>query len=158
MHDFRRRPEDLTAEQTQALEDLFAKVPALGVIYHLRWRATEIFATAGSPAAAAKALNAWITETRESALDWEPFITMLHGHWRGILAYFQDRCTSGPVEGINNKLRVIMRPGYGSRSVTTLWTRAILDINGAWKKVGPTSESLRTLVARIQAHFAPCYT
>jgi hypothetical protein len=37
MHDFRRRPEDLTAEQTQALEDLFEKVPALGVIYHLRW-------------------------------------------------------------------------------------------------------------------------
>jgi len=103
MHDFRRRPEDLTAEQTQALEDLFEKVPALGVIYHLRGRATEIFATAGSPAAAARALNAWIAEARESELDGEPFITMLQGHWRGILAYFHDRRTSGPVEGINNK-------------------------------------------------------
>jgi transposase len=158
MHDFRRRPEDLTAEQTQALEDLFEKVPALGVIYHLRWRATAIFDTAGSPAAAARALNEWITEARESELDWEPFITMLQGHWRGILAYFRDRCTSGPVEGINNKLRVIMRRGYGIRNVTTLWTRAILDINWAWKKVGATIESLRRLVAHIQAYFAQCYT
>jgi hypothetical protein len=29
MHDFRRRPQDLTPEQTKALEDLFEKVPAL---------------------------------------------------------------------------------------------------------------------------------
>jgi hypothetical protein len=45
---------------------LFEKVPALGVIYHLRWRATEIFDTAASPAATARALNAWIAEARES--------------------------------------------------------------------------------------------
>jgi transposase len=31
-------------------------------------------------------------------LDWQPFITMLEGHWEGILAYFEDRRTSGPVE------------------------------------------------------------
>jgi hypothetical protein len=80
MHDFRRRPEDVTPEQTKALEALFDKVPTLGVIYHLRWRATQIFDTAGSPAAAARALNEWIAEARESELDWEPFITMLKGH------------------------------------------------------------------------------
>lgn len=158
MHDFRRRPEDVTAEQTKALEELFNKVPTLGVIYHLRWRATQIFDTAGSPAAAARALNEWIAEARQSELDWEPFITMLKGHWKGIVAYFDDRCTSGPVEGINNKIRVIMRRGYGIRNVATLWTRAILDINWASKKIGPTIESLRQLVARIQAHFAQCYT
>jgi transposase len=158
MHDFRRRPQDLTAEQTKALEDLFEKVPTLGLIYHLRWQATAIFDTAGSAAAAARALNKWIAEARASELDWEPFITMLHGHWQGILAYFRNRRTSGPVEGINNKIRVIMRRGYGIRSVTTLWTRAILDINWAWKKLGPTIESLRNLVTRIQTHFAQCYT
>ena len=69
MHDFRRRPEDVTAEQTKALEELFDKVPTLGVIYHLRWRATQIFDTAGSPAAAARALNEWIAEARQSELD-----------------------------------------------------------------------------------------
>lgn len=158
MHDFRRRPEDLSLEQKKALEALFEKVPTLGEIYHLRWNATRIFDTAGSPSAAARALNAWIAEAREGGLDWEPFITMLQGHWKGILAYFDDRCTSGPVEGINNKIRVIMRRGYGIRNVATLWSRAILDFNWAGKKIGPTIESLRHLVRGIQAHFAQCYT
>ena len=96
MHDFRRRPEDLKPERVQALDDLFEKVPALGVIYHLRWQATKIFDTAADRTAAAKALREWIAEARETGLDWEPFITTLENHWDGILAYFDERRTSGP--------------------------------------------------------------
>ena len=86
MHDFRRRPEDLKPEQTQALEALFERVPLLGVIYHLRWSATQIFDTAPDRATAARALDEWIAEARETGMDWEPFITMLKNHWDGILA------------------------------------------------------------------------
>ena len=111
MHDFRRRPEDLKPEQTDALETLFGEVPTLGVIYHLRWEATAIFDTVQDVATAAKAVQDWIATARESGLDWQPFITMLEGHWDGILAYFVHRRTSGPVEGINNKVRVVMRRG-----------------------------------------------
>ena len=120
MHDFRRRPEDLKPEQTAALEALFEKVPTLGVIYHLRWQATAIFDTPQDGTAAANALREWRAETRESELDWQPFMTMLDGHWDGILAYFQHRRTSGPVEGLNNKVRVVMRRGYGIRRLSTL--------------------------------------
>jgi transposase len=158
MHDYRRRPEDLKPEQRQALEALFDKVPLLGVIYHQRWEATQIFDTAGDRATAATALTAWIEAVRATELDWEPFITMLNNHWDGILAYFDDRQTSGPVEGINNKIRTIMRRGYGIRNVANLWTRVLLDINWGWKKVGQTITGLRHLVSRIQAHFAKCYT
>lgn len=158
MHDFRRRPEDLKPEQAQALEDLFEKVPTLGVIYHLRWQATAIFDTAPNRATAAKALREWIAEARATGLDWQPFITMLEGHWDGILAYFDERRTSGPVEGINTKIRVALRRGYGIRNISTLWTRILLDVNWAWKKVGQTIAGLRQLVGRIQGHFARCYT
>lgn len=158
MHDFRRRPEDLKPEQTQALDDLFEAVPVLGMIYHLRWEATQVFDTATDRASAARALRDWIADARGSELDWEPFITMLEGHWEGILAYFDDRRSSGPVEGINTKIRVVMRRGYGIRNIATLWTRVLLDVNWAWKKVGQTITGLRQLVARIQAHFARCYT
>ena len=54
---------------------------------------------------------------------------MLRNHWDGILAYFDDRRTSGPVEGLNNKIRTLMRRGYGIRNVANLWTRALLDVN-----------------------------
>jgi transposase len=158
MHDFRRRPEDLKPEQTQALEALFEKVPTLGVIYHLRWSATKIFDTAPDREAAARALDEWIAAARETGLDWKPFITMLKNHWDGILAYFNERQSSGPVEGLNNKIRVVLRRGYGIRKLATLWSRVLLDVNWAAKKLGPTVASIRQLVGRIQGHFAECYT
>lgn len=158
MHDFRRRPEDVKPDKRQELEALFDRIPTLGVIYHQRWEATRIFDTVQDRQAAACALEAWIEAARESELDWEPFITMLRNHWDGILAYFDDRRTSGPVEGLNNKIRTLLRRGYGMRNVANLWTRALLDVNWGWKKVGQTIAGLRQLVARIKAHFAACYT
>src|ERR1700678_2489040 len=74
MHDFRRRPKDLKAENTQALEDLFEKVPVLGQIYHLRWQATAIFDLALDRQEAATRLQEWIADARASGLDWGPFI------------------------------------------------------------------------------------
>jgi len=158
MHDFRRRPEDLPAEKKQALDALFARVPVLGQIYHQRWQATNIFDTAADRATAEKQLREWIAEAKTTGLDWQPFITMLENHWDGILAYFDEHRSSGPVEGLNTKLRVITRRSYGIKSVTTLWTRVLLDVNWAAKKVGQTITAIRQLVGRIQAHFAGCYT
>jgi transposase len=158
MHDFRRRPQDLKPEQAQALEELFERVPVLGQIYHLRWQATRIFDTAPDRTTAAEQLREWIAEVRMTELDWQPFITMLENHWDGILAYFDERRSSGPVEGLNTKLRVITRRSYGITSVNTLWTRALLDVNWAAKKLGQTIANIRQLVGRIQAHFAGCYT
>ena len=43
MWEFRRRPQDLLAEPAEALEALFEAVPALRVIYQLRWKLTGIF-------------------------------------------------------------------------------------------------------------------
>ena len=158
MHDFRRRPQDLKPAQVQDLDALFEKVPTLGVIYHLRWQATEIFDTVTDRKTAAQALRQWIADARETELDWEPFITTLENHWDGILAYFDERRTSGPVEGLNTKIRVVLRRGYGIRNITTLWTRVLLDVNWAWKKVGPTIGTLRRLVNRIRFQFAGWYT
>jgi len=158
MHDFRRRPQDLKPEQTKELEALFNRVPVLGQIYHQRWEATAIFDTAPDRQTAETQLREWIATMRTTGLDWQPFITMLENHWDGILAYFDEGRSSGPVEGINTKLRVITRRSYGIKSVNTLWTRVLLDVNWAAKKVGETITDIRQLVGRIQAYFAGCYT
>jgi transposase len=158
MHDFRRRPENLSPEKKQALEELFGKVPVLGQIYHQRWQATAIFDTATDRTTAAAQLREWIKEAQTTGLDWQPFITMLENHWDGILAYFDEGRSSGPVEGLNTKLRVITRRSYGIQNVTTLWTRVLLDVNWAAKKVGQTITDIRQLVGRIQACFARWYT
>lgn len=158
MHDFRRRWEGLSPERKEALEDLFERVPALGQIYETRWQATAIFDTAPDRSTAEKELRDWIAEAKASGLDWQPFITTLENHWDGILAYFDERRSSGPVEGLNTKLRVITRRAYGLKSVTTLWTRLLLDVNWAARKVGETITKIRELVEQIRGHFTRCYT
>ena len=54
-------------------------------------------------------------------MDWEapsrlsPFIRIartIRKHAAGILGYLEARMTNGPVEGVNNKLRVVARRAY----------------------------------------------
>ena len=43
-----------------------------------------------------------------------------------ILAYFDNRTTSGVVEGINNKLKLIKRSGYGLKNFENYKNRCLL--------------------------------
>ncbi|MBK8754138.1 MAG: transposase [Candidatus Competibacteraceae bacterium] len=49
----------------------------------------------------------------------------------GILNYFEGRQTSGFVEGLNNKLKLITRRCYGLDDSIELFQRLWLDIEGA---------------------------
>ena len=44
-----------------------------------------------------------------------------------ILAYFDHRTSSGVVEGINNKLKLIKRSGYGFRNFGNYRARCLLN-------------------------------
>ena len=46
-----------------------------------------------------------------------------------ILNYFTNRISSGPVEGLNNKIKVIKRRGFGFRNIANFAKRLFLDIN-----------------------------
>jgi len=45
------------------------------------------------------------------------FANMIAGHRIGVLNYFNHPVTTGPVEGINNKIKVLKRKAYGYRDV-----------------------------------------
>jgi len=76
--------------------------------------------------------------------------------WREqILNYFKSGQTSGVVEGINNKARVITKRAYGIKSAETLWTRLVLDLNRAGETVTHTIAGLRDLVQAFRALFSP---
>ncbi|MCG6134900.1 MAG: transposase, partial [Nostoc sp. LLA-1] len=48
--------------------------------------------------------------------------------WFGeIVGYFDGRTTSGTVEGINNKLKLIKRLGYGFRNFSDFRLRSLLN-------------------------------
>ena len=52
------------------------------------------------------------------------FVLTSNSGWIGaIIAYFDERSTSGVVEGINNKLKLIKRRAYGMRNFTNFKLR-----------------------------------
>lgn len=70
-----------------------------------------IFETAETATEAAVRLEEWIKRVEALGLrQLDSFITTLHNWWEKILNYFHFHITSGMVEGINNKIKLIKLP------------------------------------------------
>jgi len=158
MWECRRRPDYEDLEQQAELEALFEKLPAVGFAYSFRWTVTEVFDTAQDRQEAETRLAEWRDLLSETDTEFHKFFAM-YDRWKdGILAYFDHRQTSGPVEGVNNKARVITRRAYGLKSATAVWTRLQLDLNRAQQAVHHTVQRMRALAQAIQSKFAGYYT
>src|SRR5947208_14355814 len=88
------------------------------------------------------------------APELEGFIRTFEAWQEEILNYFEARQTSGPVEGLNNKARVILKRAYGLKGVDSLWTRLILDVNRATDVVLYTVAQIKELVVSFRGLFA----
>ena len=157
MWPYRKRRKDLTPQDEAQLDELLDAIPELELPYCFREDVAEIFDTAQNRKEAAEQLE----ELREVLAN-EPELLeffALYDRWRdGILAYFDRRETSGPVEGLNNKARVITRRSYGLKDPDALWKRLVLDVNRVVRVVRRTVADLHALARSIQAHFRGYYT
>jgi transposase len=157
MWQFRRRRKNLSAEDEAELEELFRAIPALELPYYFREDIAEVFDTAKSRQEAERRLE----ELREVVAD-EPELLKFfatYDRWKdGILAYFDRHETSGVVEGLNNKARVITRRSYGLKSADSLWRRLVLDVNGFVTVVRRTVAEMHDLARSIQAKLRGYYT
>ena len=69
-------------------------------------------------------LEIWLSEAQKYFQNSQKTII----RWRGeIIAYFDHRTTSGVVEGINNKLKLIKRSGYGFRNFENFQSPCLLN-------------------------------
>jgi transposase len=143
----------LSAEEKQALEALFEKIPALRPLYEVRLRFKAIFDTAADQTTAARWLRDLRQQCNDLGLNLEPFFET-YDRWKtGILNYFDARQTSAAVEGINNKARVITKRAYGLRSAKSLWDRLILDLNRASDAVGYSIDRIRQIAKGLKSLF-----
>ena len=156
--EFRRDPRELTPEEQQKLEQLFAKLPRLRELYELRKRFKGIFDSHCRRHKAAVDLTGVMLDAMEAFPELEKFV-VTYEHWQNeILNYFDAHETSGPVEGLNNKARVIIKRAYGLKSAASLWARLVLDVNKA-KEIAPhTVASIRDLVTGFRRVFSPLCT
>ena len=108
-----KNSEDLNEEQKLKIQEIQENIPELYAKYQVKEDFREIFE---------KPLN-WVDGLFEIC-DWLkdykslfPGISGTIQRWMGeIIAYFDNRTTQGMVEGINNKLKLIKRRGFGFRN------------------------------------------
>jgi transposase len=121
----------LSEGRQDRLVKLFKHCPALQQAWSLRWILTGIFEAAETRERAEAALRAWCVQAQARGLCcFNGFIKTLNNYWKEITNYFLERDSSGFVEGLNNKLKVLKRRCYGLDNVRTLFQRLWLDLEG----------------------------
>ncbi len=131
MHILRRNNECLTKKEKVILDNLFSHAPELAEAYRLVIKLTQIFNTHMSRDEGLIKIKAWIKEVKQSQLTcFSKFIKTLKKYKQYIVNYFIDRNSSGFVEGLNNKAKVLKRRCYGIFNLKHFFQRLHLDISG----------------------------
>ncbi len=127
----RKDGSELTEEEKEKLKLLFEHSPMLELAYKLSNKLTDIFDEDISKSKAKSKINKWVKTVEESGLDcFKSFLSTLDKRMNEITNYFINRHTSGFVEGLNNKIKVIKRRCYGIVNITHLFQRIRLDFEG----------------------------
>ena len=128
---FRKPWTALNESQQLVLLRLFQLAPILQEVYVQREVLTGIFESRIDKAQAEIALTRWQERIAALGLTWfNAFATTLN-NWRdNITNYFVRRKTSGFVEGLNNKIKVIKRRCYGIYNLGRLFQHIWLDVQG----------------------------
>ena len=128
---FRKRWADITKEQQVPLLMLFRYSPMLQQVYIFREVMTSIFNRPLTKAQAVTELEAWIQQVQELDLNcFDSFVGTLWKWMDEITNYFIQRQSSGFVEGLNNKIKVIKRRCYGIYDLGRLFQHIWLDVEG----------------------------
>lgn len=131
MWPFRLNPLDLEVEQKEQLKKLFSLSPSLKMAYDFREELTEIFDKSPSKIEATLSILTWVDRVKSSSLScFDSFLTTLNNHLDSITNYFLGRESSGFVEGLNNKIKVLKRRSYGIFTSSRIFQRLWLDLQG----------------------------
>ncbi len=122
-----KNPENLTDRQTAILTQIRRSGGKLWRAYQLKEALRAIFSHDVTKAEADELLSRWCSWAQRCRL--EPFITMartIRDHRKGILAAISLGINNGRVEGLNNRVRLIVRRGYGFHTATAALALVLL--------------------------------
>ena len=126
-----RNHDDLSASEQEKLAAMFGVSASLKRLHTLKEDFRKIFETDMTPQEAGPQLEAWITTVEASGLTkLSKFVSTLRNRWEHILNYFHNRLTSGMVEGLNNKVKVIKRCAYGFGNFEHFALRILVECDG----------------------------
>jgi transposase len=136
-HVLLKNKESLNESQLLKLEQVKLGSPILGIMHELKEGFRNIFEENTDWLSGLFSLGEWRsvgggsfprqTSLLNSAAQYFPSSQKTIKRWLDeIIAYFDNRTTSGVVEGINNKLKLIKRSAYGFRNFNSFRVRCLL--------------------------------
>lgn len=102
--------EDLTGEEKTKLEAILSRSKRLRSAYGWKEELRLIYEKSTTVAEGKAWLEEWLDKAQSVYCD---AITTIRNHLDGICNYFINRTTSGVMEGINNRIKLIKRQAYG---------------------------------------------
>lgn len=126
-----KNSECYSKQDKKILEPLFKYSPAIKAAYRLARELTHIYNNHHRKPTAQKKIHEWIKKVENSEVSClNTFIKTLNKYEDHITNYFINRDTSGWVEGLNNKVKVIKRRCYGLSNLKHFFQRIFLDLHG----------------------------
>ncbi len=114
----------LTEAQKEKLKQVKQVCPVLGKMHEWKEEFRRIFEDSQDWVTGILKLADWLC----NAPNYYPQSKKTIIRWIGeIVSYFDERISSGVVEGINNKLKLIKRSAYGMRNFNNFRTRCLLS-------------------------------
>jgi len=127
----RKNHECLSKQEKATLEFIYKHSPLLKEAHKTALKLTHIFNTHQSRKGALTKVNRWIQSVKtHKIVCFNGFIKTLERYKLNILNYFKSRKSSGFVEGLNNKIKVLKRRCYGISKPESLFQRLFLDLLG----------------------------
>jgi len=109
--------ENLSEEQEKQLADRWKASPELKQCYELKEAFRDLCNQNLTPKAAEKRLRCWIAQVEAMPCKaLKAFVATLRNWWQQILNYFDGRFNNGFADGVNLKIKMLNRRGYGYRN------------------------------------------
>ena len=112
-----KKPANLDVErgEWEHLQEVLTLNRPLALGYYLKEELCLLWDQPGRQEAAG-VLEAWIGRAQASGIKiLSALADTVQGHWDGLLAWFDCPISTGPLEGVNNKIRALTRQAYGFR-------------------------------------------
>ncbi len=118
-----KREADLNNKQKEKLLDMKNASPKIEFMHQLKEEFTEIFDNSKNLGEGTLKLVSWLVKANSF---FPKTVRTIRNWFVEIVGYFERRTTNAVVEGINNRLKVLKRCGFGFRNVNNFKNRALL--------------------------------
>ena len=112
----------LNQEQIDKLELTLRKSECLRIAYEMKEKFREIYETNLTVKEGQNKIKEWLNHAQ---VFFRESTSTIENHFEGICNYFLHRTTSGVMEGINNRIKLIMRQGYGFSNFNNFRNRVL---------------------------------